>query len=251
MAALFACLWGCQATGPLQTGVPPARELQRRLEALDQRLERVEARVRALEHRLARRREEAPPESPFKPAPPSRRETPSAPKAEAAPPSPPSPLEAGGPEQLYAVATACFGRGDWAGARRALQEFLRRYPEHERVPDALYWIGETYFREGKYAEAVEVYERIIREHPQHRWAPYAMLKEGLAFHRMGDQESAEITLNKVRELYPHTPQARMAGWKLAEWQRARTPQRPEQPPAQATGEPAGAGPSPPSPRPEP
>ena len=37
--------------------------------------------------------------------------------------------------------------GAFAQGRKALQEFLKKYPEHELAVNASYWIGEAYYGE--------------------------------------------------------------------------------------------------------
>ncbi|HXV21085.1 MAG TPA: hypothetical protein VD811_08875, partial [Desulfuromonadales bacterium] len=68
-------------------------------------------------------------------------------------PAPAPPAET--PEALYERGLELIQKkGDFAGGRQRLQEFLQRYPQHELSVNAMYWIGEGWYGERKYENAI-------------------------------------------------------------------------------------------------
>lgn len=135
------------------------------------------------------------------------------------PPPPPAPPEA--PEALYERGLELIQqKGDFAGGRQWLQQFLQRNPQHELAPNAMYWIGESWYGEKKYENAILQFQDVVQKHGEHPKAASALLKQGLAFHALGDKKNARVIMQKVIDAFPLSEEAKKAKEKLAEWKKS-------------------------------
>ncbi|MBR5998627.1 MAG: tol-pal system protein YbgF [Deltaproteobacteria bacterium] len=100
--------------------------------------------------------------------------------------------------------------GDFSGGRKALQSFVKTYPNHTLVPNAKYWIGETYYAEKDYENAIVQFQEVLQRYPQHPKAASSLLKQALSFQAMGDSNSALVLFDKVVASYPTTSEAGVA-----------------------------------------
>ncbi len=122
------------------------------------------------------------------------------------------------PEALYEQGLDLIQKkGDYPRGEEVLQDFLKRFPQHELAANAMYWIGEGYYGEKKYENAILQFQDVIQKYPEHSKAPAAMLKQGLAFQALGDLKNAKVILKKVIESYPKTEEATKARDRLALW----------------------------------
>jgi tol-pal system protein YbgF len=129
-----------------------------------------------------------------------------------------SPLEPKGVSaaigDLYKDAYGTFQKGDFEGARKKFEAFLKQYPNTELSGNAQFWIGETYYQKKDFEKAILEYEKAITKYPESSKIPAALFKQALAFLDLGDKTNARNLLRKVIERYPHSDQAEMAKKKL-------------------------------------
>jgi tol-pal system protein YbgF len=152
--------------------------------------------VTALEDRLARQAEQT--------------------KAPAAPAA-----AAESPEALYERGLELIQKkGDFAGGRQWLQEFLQRYPKHDLAVNAMYWIGEAWYGEKKYENAILQFQDVIQKYGEHPKVAAALLKQGLAFHALGDQKNARVIMQKLIDSFPLSEEAKKARERLTEWKKS-------------------------------
>ncbi len=143
------------------------------------------------------------------------------PAAEAAP-SPPKPSAAAPPppkkelsaEEAYDMAYHLFQSKEHEAARKAFDQFLRRYPDSSLVDNALFWMGETYYRTGDYENAVLNYQRVVNEYPKGSKGPDALLKMGYALEKMNETGAAAAAMEKLLKVYAEAPQAKLAARKM-------------------------------------
>jgi tol-pal system protein YbgF len=134
-------------------------------------------------------------------------------------PVPAAPAET--PESLYERGLEQIQKkGDFAGGRQLLQEFLQRYPKHELAVNAMYWIGEGWYGEKKYENAILQFQDVIQKYGDHPKVAAALLKQGLAFHALGDLKNARVILQKLADTFPLSEEAKKAKEKLAEWKKS-------------------------------
>ncbi len=115
---------------------------------------------------------------------------------------------------LYKDAYETYQRGDYEGARRKFEAFLKQYPNTELSDNAQFWIGETYYVKKDYEKAILEYEKAIAKYPEGDKVPSALLKQALAFLELGDKTNGRNLLRRVVERYPQSEQAEMARKRL-------------------------------------
>ena len=124
------------------------------------------------------------------------------------------------PEALYERGLELIQKkGDFAGGRQWLQEFLQRYPKHDLAVNAMYWIGEAWYGEKKYENAILQFQDVIQKYGEHPKVAAALLKQGMAFHALGDLKNASVILQKLTDSFPLSEEAKKAREKLAEWKK--------------------------------
>lgn len=117
-------------------------------------------------------------------------------------------------EGAYQKAYGTFKVGDYAGALRLFEAFLRTYPQSEYADNAQYWIGESYYKQEDYERSILEYEKVLQQYPKGDKVPAALLKQGFAFLNLGDKVDAKLLFQKVIKEYPRSPQAEIAAKKL-------------------------------------
>ncbi len=115
---------------------------------------------------------------------------------------------------LYKDAYETYQKGDYEGARRKFEAFLKQYPNTELSDNAQFWIGETYYGKKDYEKAILEYEKAIAKYPEGDKVPAALLKQALAFLELGDKTNGRNLLKRVIERYPQSEQADMAKKRL-------------------------------------
>ena len=118
------------------------------------------------------------------------------------------------PEELYNSAYSKLSQGDFQGARKEFNEFLKLFPQTEYSDNAQFWIGECYYREKKYEEAILEFEEVVKQFPQGNKLPDALLKQAFSFIVLNDTNSAKLLLQKIIDRYPTSAQAEIAKAKL-------------------------------------
>ena len=95
-------------------------------------------------------------------------------------------------------------------ARSLFERFLSLYPNTDLSDNALFWLGETYYVEGKYPEAIVRYQEVLTKYPKGDKVPSALLKMAFSQEKLGNKTDAEVTLKRLVESFPNTPQAGIA-----------------------------------------
>ncbi|MDO3378182.1 tol-pal system protein YbgF [Geoalkalibacter halelectricus] len=122
------------------------------------------------------------------------------------------------PEALYQRGLDQIMRqNDFAAGRETLTQFLRQHPDHAMAINAQYWIGEAFYGEKRFENAILQFQDVIQQHGEHPKAAAAMLKQGLAFDALGDRGNARVIMEKVRESYPLSEEAKKAKEFLDQW----------------------------------
>lgn len=119
-------------------------------------------------------------------------------------------------ETLYSQAYGLFKDGRYEESRKGFREFLELFPETEYSDNARFWVGESYYFEGKYEEAILEYQRVIQDYPQGSRVSHALLKQALSFEKLGETASARLLLQRVVRDFPGTTSAESARSKLLE-----------------------------------
>jgi tol-pal system protein YbgF len=114
---------------------------------------------------------------------------------------------AGDPAALYETAMRQFRRESYTTARVAFDEFLQRYPAHERAPDAQYFRAESYDRVGEVDVALAEYARVLELYPNSARAPSALYRSGLIEAERGNADDARTFFTRVVQAFPDSDEA--------------------------------------------
>lgn len=136
-------------------------------------------------------------------------------RAAAAPPTAGgSAAQALGDRDAYQAALERLKGKDYAGAEKALADFIAAYPQSTLADNAKYWLGETYYVEKRYGEAIATFERLGKDHPDSRKLPDAQLKIGYAQYELKRYREARELLARVAQKYPDSTAAAEAQERL-------------------------------------
>lgn len=172
-------------------------------------LQDLEARIAALERRLA----PPPPSAPYPPPP-----TPLPGELEPSQPLQPLPTEPGEPrldpramqeQQEYARALQLLREQQYDQAIEELRSFQRVHPTSEMADDAQYWIGESYFLQNDFNRAILEFNDVLKYRNGDK-RPDALVRQAEAFLEIGDKPDARLILRKVINDYPQSDAARKA-----------------------------------------
>jgi tol-pal system protein YbgF len=99
---------------------------------------------------------------------------------------------------------------DYAGARESFNAFKTGKPKSPKVADAQFYVAESYFGEKWYEKAILEYQVVIARYTKSAKRPAALYKQGLSFSKIGDEANAKARYKDVVNLYPNSPEAKLA-----------------------------------------
>ncbi|MGC8774862.1 MAG: tol-pal system protein YbgF [Chlorobaculum sp.] len=99
---------------------------------------------------------------------------------------------------------------DFAGARDSFNAFMTGNPKSPKVADAQFYLAETYYNEKWYEKAILEYQTVIARYTKSPKRPAALYKQGLSFAKIGDEANAKARYKDVVNLYPQSPEAKLA-----------------------------------------
>jgi tol-pal system protein YbgF len=228
----------------LTNGIDNAQKRQRDMYVdLDTRLRRVEQlgnsakkdqeTLATLEERVRRLEQAVTGSIPAPVASPAVAAAAAAPAAASAPPPspaastavslPPATLSVSDPaavQRAYDSALSSFRSGDYPGAVKSFEAFLKANPRHSLAPNAQYWIGEAHFQLKDYRAAIESEQKLLGTYPESSKAADAMLIVGTAEAGLGDNAAAKRTFEDLINRHPNTDAAEKARARLARLRQA-------------------------------
>jgi len=113
-------------------------------------------------------------------------------------------------QKSYDAAVAAFQSGDYAGAVKALQAFIRAYPHSAYIPNVLYSVGIVYYAQKNYKSAIASFQALVTGHSGNAKAPDAMLNIASCYSEQKDNASAKKMLQRLRTEYPDSTAAKTA-----------------------------------------
>lgn len=170
-----------QAIAELRAKAARAEELERRMAALEEKVDRIAAAAKP---------------------------------AAAAAPAPPQEWKS--PEEMYDYALGLVKQGETRKAREVLASFASKHPAHRLMPNVLYWKGETFYAEKDYENAILAFQDVIDKYPGADKTPDAMLKQGMSFLGLNDRKNAKLIFELLVSKHPRSPAAEKAKARLAE-----------------------------------
>jgi tol-pal system protein YbgF len=112
------------------------------------------------------------------------------------------------PEGIYEGGLAAFKAGEMQKARDHFDRIIEQHPTHALIANCHYWIGETYYSEKNYEQAILAFQEVIKNFSKSDKTPAALLKQGMSFKNIGDKKSARYVLNKLKDEYPQSEDAK-------------------------------------------
>lgn len=186
-------------------------DIARRLQQIDQRLQRLEAIAGENQRGMAAIRDQLANLRRGGPAGPGR-ETPGTDPDEER-------LVGGGSgnaDQLWARASQQRDRGSLNTAAIAYEEFLSQHPEDARAPDAYFFLGDIRSQQNQPEDALEAFLQVQQLFPTSPRVPQALYRAALLHVEMGDVEEARALLERILNTYPDDLVSTLAREKLEE-----------------------------------
>jgi tol-pal system protein YbgF len=118
--------------------------------------------------------------------------------------------------RAYNAAYQAFKDKKFKEARERFESFLKAYPKNDLADNAQFWIAETYFAQKHYEDAILAYEALLKRYPESKKTSGALLKQAFAFIEIGDPKTGRIILNRLKDKFPDSKDAELAGKKLAD-----------------------------------
>lgn len=103
-----------------------------------------------------------------------------------------------------------FVEGQYEDAIQYFRNFVHSDSTSGYADDAQYWIGESYLRKGMYSNAIKEFNQVVLRYGSGDRAAPALLKLAQVFSKIGDQVDARLSLQKLVNRYPGTPEATKA-----------------------------------------
>jgi tol-pal system protein YbgF len=117
-------------------------------------------------------------------------------------------------QKTYDAAVAVFRGGDYAGATRALSDFVKRYPGSVFAANAQYALGTAYYALGDHKKSIAAHQQLLAEYADNPKAADAMLNIATSQKELKDKKAEKKTLQDLVAKYPGTPSAQAAKERL-------------------------------------
>ncbi len=124
------------------------------------------------------------------------------------------PVPNGTDDENYNAAFNLLQSGQYAQAAAGFRKFLTAFPDSIYADNAQYWLAETFYVTREFGNALAGFSAVIDQYPESRKIPDAMLKIGYCYSEQSNWKEARTVLTRVREQYPDTAAARLAGDRL-------------------------------------
>jgi tol-pal system protein YbgF len=118
-------------------------------------------------------------------------------------------------QQSYEAGLAQFKANNYGAAIQSLQSFMTTYPQSQLAPSAQYWIGNAYYALRDYKNAIAAQQKVISTWPESAKASDALLNIASSQAEAGDANGSRNTLRTLVSKYPNTPAAEQAKQRLA------------------------------------
>ena len=119
-------------------------------------------------------------------------------------------------DALYNAAIGQFNRGSITTARRAFEQFLQAYPNHQLAPEARFHLADIMVQENRLEEALAAFQDIPARFPTADTVPRALYRSALIQIELDRIDEAVATLERVVNTYPESGTAILAREKLEE-----------------------------------
>ncbi|MEK6662688.1 MAG: tol-pal system protein YbgF [Pseudomonadota bacterium] len=137
------------------------------------------------------------------------------PGASTAPATPAASSDPAAENRTYESAFNLFKIGNYQAAIAGFQNFLKTYPASPLAANAQYWIGNSYSALKDYKSAIAQQQKLIHTYPSSPKVPDALLNIASSQAELGDKDSAKKSLEEIVAKHPLSPAADTAKKRLA------------------------------------
>ncbi len=110
--------------------------------------------------------------------------------------------QSGVPEDEYRLAAGYYQRTQYEESASAFNDFLKRYPNHEKAALAQFFYAESKMQTGDYEEAFTVFSQIIDNHPRFSLLDRSTFRMGEAAWQLDKKKIALTSLEHFVRQYP-------------------------------------------------
>jgi tol-pal system protein YbgF len=107
----------------------------------------------------------------------------------------------------YSAGLIALKGGMYPQALGRFQELQRRYPKSPLSEPAEYFSANALFEMGKYEQAILQFNDVTMRFPNGKFASASLLREAQAFQKINDPIDARLTLQKLVDDHPNSPEA--------------------------------------------
>ncbi|MCA9774527.1 MAG: tol-pal system protein YbgF [Myxococcales bacterium] len=111
------------------------------------------------------------------------------------------------PGDLYRRAFDALVQENYGDAIESFKIFLRNYPEHEFADEAQFRLGESYFALKDYSKAMLAFGKVVKRFPDEPRAPDAQFEIARCLKAAGNNTQAVATLKALIARYPNSAAA--------------------------------------------
>ncbi|MFO0917954.1 MAG: tetratricopeptide repeat protein [Planctomycetaceae bacterium] len=105
----------------------------------------------------------------------------------------------------YNVAVKLYKAARWPLASKQFQEFLAKYPQHEKAPLSAFYLGLTYINQENYQAARDVLRSFTKKYPDNANVPQARYRIAECSFLLDDLKSARGELQEFLDKHPNDP----------------------------------------------
>jgi tol-pal system protein YbgF len=117
--------------------------------------------------------------------------------------------------RAYEAALAQLRNGDFKGAQAGFQQFQSAYPQSAYSAAVQYWIGSSQYAQKDNKAAIASLQTFVQRYPEHPRTPDALLTLGNALTDSGDRKAAGDTFRLIVQKFPDSNAAPTARDRLA------------------------------------
>lgn len=117
------------------------------------------------------------------------------------------------PDADFRVAKSAFEDGLYQIASNQLLQFIKRYPEDEKIAEAYFYLGESLLNLESFEQAREAYARAAAHPPL---AEAALYRTACAYYREGEEDKCAEAFRKYLDAHPEGEFSETAAFRLGE-----------------------------------
>ncbi|MEM7416403.1 MAG: tetratricopeptide repeat protein [Gemmatimonadota bacterium] len=108
----------------------------------------------------------------------------------------------GGADELWEVASSAVQRGSVNTAGTAFRDFISEYPEDPRVPRAQFILADVLFQQDQPEDALAAFQEIASLYPTNDIVPETLYRVGTIQVELDDLDGARATFERIINTYP-------------------------------------------------